>query len=84
MRSNVVAQCLLLDCCAVAGRWADALSIFEHLEPSKELWWLHGGSMCQVYGKSMKIAGYKGGPQYEELSRNQCMHTAYCTIPRYS
>ncbi|CAL1161569.1 unnamed protein product [Cladocopium goreaui] len=35
MRSNVVAQCLLLDCCAVAGRWADALSIFEHLEPSK-------------------------------------------------
>eukprot|EP00435_Cladocopium_sp_Y103_P042868 s429_g11.t5 len=35
MRSNVVAQCLLLDCCAVARLWADALSIFEHLEDSK-------------------------------------------------
>lgn len=49
MRSNVVAQCLLLDCCAVAGRWADALSIFEHLEPSKELWWVHGGKVSGLW-----------------------------------
>ena len=45
MRGNVVAQCLLLDCCAVAGCWADALSIFEHLEPSKELWWGRAGKV---------------------------------------
>ena len=56
MRGNVVAQCLLLDCCAVAGRWADALSIFEHLEPSKELWWVKKvGRHREIDGKSMNI-----------------------------